>query len=220
MRRINKILFLLLIVLIIVLIIIGISVNKQQNNNNDEDKEINEINENYFDYYTDQWEIEEKYLVNVKLPDNYLEYDFTNYNSIEEILELIYEKTEVNVPSEIMETYKNEIYKNLQKSAENDETDLNEYISQNYGLNSAEEYIEQNEQYYILDIKKDMFYQALAKDLEISSIEEEDVKEYFANLLDEGESWEKIKENYGEKLMYKYTLEDKIENKIKEYIER
>ena len=118
------------------------------------------------------------------------------------------------MPKEFIDTYKEEQHRMLYRTAEKKGIKLETYMMENYGVSSTDEYLDYYEKDYIDIIKKDMLYQALAKDLKIK-ISVEDVKQYYKELIENGETYESLKKNYGEKLLYKNTLEDKVNQKIK-----
>lgn len=202
----KKIFLLIGIIIVFIVIVVLLSVS---NNNNDE-VEL-KVEKSYYDYFNFNGTMNidiERY---VKLPENYQ----SNYtaNSVEESMTKIINDSEVQVPEAIIETYRNEMYEELQQGANENNLEIEEYLMKYYEISSVDSYLDFYNEYNIEEIKKEMVYQALAKDLEIK-VTEEDVKDYFKELLNTGTTYEQLKDNYGEKLMYIYTLEDIVKKEI------
>lgn len=211
-KNINIILIIIILVLLLSSAVLIIIYNKKIK---DKANENLKVEESYYDYYNSEAKINDKVVASVKLPANYL--NVQENTTTKNIIKNITDNSIINIPDEVLQTYENEIRKNLEKGASTAKLELNEYIKQNYGSKDIEEYLQKNEQYYIQIIEKDMVYQALANEFNITVVEA-DVRKYFKELLDSGETMEELKENYGEKLMYKYTLEDLVEKELEKRI--
>ena len=105
------------------------------------------------------------------------------------------------------------MYNDIKSGADSEKVTLDEYIKKVYGYDSYQKFIEENTKYYEESVKKDLVYQALAKSLNIT-ITKHDVEDYFSSRLENGDTYESLMELYGEELMYKYTMKDKIEKAL------
>lgn len=219
----NKILFLILLLLIILSVVVFAILNfhKDEGNNIQDDTEIDTPQYqngdiSYYDYYKDG-KINIGIKEYVKLPENYLEYEITS-NNREEIGAVIFsiiENSEVTIPTDVLNGYYGDVYNSAKAGAELENKSLDEYIKSVYSYESYEKYIEENTKFFEEEIKKDLVYQALAEDFNIS-ITKADVEEYFSERLSNGDTYESLIQLFGEKLMYKYTMQDKVEKTLVE----
>ena len=151
----------------------------------------------------------------MKLPKDYLEYkiDSDEEGQINTILDKIVENSEVEIPIKLLNGYYGDVYNDIKSGADSEKVTLDEYIKKVYGYDSYQKFIEENTKYYEESVKKDLVYQALAKSLNIT-ITKHDVEDYFSSRLENGDTYESLMELYGEELMYKYTMKDKIEKAL------
>lgn len=191
----------------------------KNNKNHEKDEQENDIQTEesnqttlYLDYFDKG--VMKVDIVNesIQIPDDYLE-KITKTNDKALILERIAEISTIQIPQEVIDTYENEIKFQLQKDADDNEKELDEYIKEQYGLEGYENFIVQNEVTYVRIIMFDILHQVLAQKLNIT-INENDVKKYFS--VESDEDLRNIFNNYGEKLAYKYTLENKVETTLLE----
>lgn len=210
MKKINKILLIIFIILIIITIIIYIMYKKSNNNEIQEIKEENA--KTYYDYFDDNGLINKEFIKDIELPENYKNIKLQK-NTIDDFLEIIISKTKVDIPEQLIHAYKYDEYKQLEAEADAYNRDLKEHLKEQYGVETIEEYWEKNEEEYKKIIKEDLVYQKLAENLNIK-ITDEDIKKEYSNLISEGKTMEDIKENYGEKLVYKYTIIYKIKETL------
>lgn len=226
MRKRNANKFLLFILLILIITTVTVIIIYSKNNT---DTEIDEEIEKNTDTEEVKYDNEEvsyyDYLKNglldididkyVKLPKNYLEYKVNSKNQeeIKEILGIIVENSVVEIPSTLLNGYYGDIYNNVKLGAKTEGKTINEYIKEVYGYANYEKYIEENTKYFEEEIRKDLVYQAIAKEFNIS-ITRDDIEDYFSERLQNGDTYESLVELYGEKLMYKYTIQDKIEKAL------
>lgn len=191
----------------------------KNNKNHEKDEQENDIQTEesnqttlYLDYFDKG--VMKVDIVNesIQIPDDYLE-RITKTNDKALILERIAEISTIQIPQEVIDTYENEIKFQLQKDADDNEKELDEYIKEQYGLEGYENFIVQNEVTYVRIIMFDILHQVLAQKLNIT-INENDVKKYFS--VESDEDLRNIFNNYGEKLAYKYTLENKVETTLLE----
>lgn len=189
----------------------------KNNHEKDEQENSNQIEESnqvtsYLDYFDKG--VMKTDIVNesIQIPDDYLE-RITKTNDKALILERIAEISTIQIPQEVIDTYENEIKFQLQKDADDNEKELDEYIKEQYGLEGYENFIVQNEVTYVRIIMLDILHQTLAQKLNIT-INENDVKKYFS--VESDEDLRNIFNNYGENLAYKYTLENKVETTLLE----
>ena len=193
MKKINKILLIIFIILIIITIIIYIMYKKSNNNEIQEIKEENA--KTYYDYFDDNGLINKEFIKDIELPENYKNIKLQK-NTIDDFLEIIISKTKVDIPEQLIHAYKYDEYKQLEAEADAYNRDLKEHLKEQYGVETIEEYWEKNEEEYKKIIKEDLVYQKLAENLNIKITDED------------------IKENYGEKLVYKYTIIYKIKETL------
>ena len=184
---------------------------KDERENGIQTEESNQVT-SYLDYFDKG--VMKVDIVNesIQIPDDYLE-RITKTNDKALILERIAEISTIQIPQEVIDTYENEIKFQLQKDADDNEKELDEYIKEQYGLEGYENFIVQNEVTYVRIIMFDILHQVLAQKLNIT-INENDVKKYFS--VESDEDLRNIFNNYGEKLAYKYTLEKKVETTLLE----
>lgn len=191
----------------------------KNNKNHEKDEQENDIQTEesnqttlYLDYFDKG--VMKVDIVNesIQIPDDYLE-RITKTNDKALILERIAEISTIQIPQEVIDTYENEIKFQLQKDADDNEKELDEYIKEQYGLEGYENFIVQNEVTYVRIIMLDILHQTLAQKLNIT-INENDVKKYFS--VESDEDLRNIFNNYGENLAYKYTLENKVETTLLE----
>lgn len=219
----NKLLLTILLILIIITTII-IVLYLKNNANSEIDENQNKIGEaevkydneevSYYNYIKGgllDIDIEQY----VKLPENYLEYQITEktQEEINTILGIIVENSEVEIPKTLLNGYYGDIYNSVKLGAQTEGKELNDYIKEIYGYDNYEKYIEENKKNFEEDIKKDLVYQAISKDLNIS-VTRDDIENYFSERIQNGETYEDLVETYGEQLMYKYTIQDKIEKEL------
>ena len=210
MKKINKILLIIFIILIIITIIIYIMYKKSNNNEIQETKEENA--KTYYDYFDDNGLINKEFIKDIELPENYKNIKLEK-NTIDDFLEIIISKTKVDIPEQLIQAYKYDEYKQLEAEADAYNRNLKEHLKEQYGVETIEEYWEKNEEEYKKIIKEDLIYQKLAENLNIK-ITDEDIKKEYSNLISKGKTIEDIKENYGEKLVYKYTIIYKIKETL------
>ncbi len=221
-KKTNMFLLLILLILIIITIILIVILNLKDNNDTGEENQTDVeqkqeyYNENvsYYDYYKDG-QIDIDINTYVKLPDNYLEYEITSntQEEVSNILDTIIENSEVEIPTILLNGYYGDIYKSVKAGAELEGKQLNQYIKDIYGYDNYEKYIEENTQYFEENIKTDLVYQALAEKFNISVVKS-DIEEYFSERLENGDTYESLIETYGEELMYRYTMQYKIEEEL------
>ena len=219
----NKLLLTILLILIIITTII-IVLYLKNNANSEIDENQNKIGEaevkydneevSYYNYIKGgllDIDIEQY----VKLPENYLEYQITEktQEEINTILGIIVENSEVEIPKTLLNGYYGDIYNSVKLGAQTEGKELNDYIKEIYGYDNYEKYIEENKKNFEEEIKKDLVYQAISKDLNIS-VTRDDIENYFSERIQNGETYEDLVETYGEQLMYKYTIQDKIEKEL------
>lgn len=228
-RDTNKILLITLIVLILITAsLIIISALNSSNNLTDGEEDIDVEEElrydngevSYYNYY-DNGSLDIDVSKYVNLPENYLEYRITSdgQEEINVILDKIVENSEVEIPTTLLNGYYGDIYNNAKAGAELEGKTLDEYIKGIYGYDSYQKYVEANTKYFEEDIKEDLVYQALAKQFNIY-ITKSDVENYFSERLENGNTYESLIKLYGEKLMYKYTMQDKIEKALIQRLSR
>lgn len=223
-RNTNKVLLFILLILIIVTVSIVVILhlkNKEEDNLTDEENEQEQQevrydngDVSYYDHYK-EGKVDIDVTQYVKLPENYLEYKL-NSNEQEEIKAILYEivaNSEVEIPVTLLNGYYGDIYNSAKTGAELEQKELDEYIKGIYGYDTYQKYVEENTKYFEEEIKKDLVYQALAKEFNIN-ITKNDIENYFAERIQHGDTYESLIDIYGEKLMYKYTLEDKIEKEL------
>lgn len=223
----NKILLVILGLLILITIVVVIfylqnsNEEKKSDNTFIDDEQINYYNEetSYYDYYnkgTMTLNINEF----AKLPENYLEYKISGSTEdektqkLKEIVSIIIEDSEIKIPNKILNGYYGDLYKNIKTSAENEQKTIDEYIQEVYKSNNYKEFVQNNQEIYANKIQEDLVYQALSKELGIT-IKQKDIEEYFAlQMREEGYTYEDLKDIYGEELLYKSTLQDKVNQKL------
>lgn len=203
------------VILISILSFLIIKNNKNYEKDEREDgiqtEESNQVT-SYLDYFDKGVMKVDIVKESIQIPDDYLE-RITKTNDKALILERIAEISTIQIPQEVIDTYENEIKIQLQKDADDNEKELDEYIKEQYGLEGYENFIVQNEVTYVRIIMFDILHQALAQKLNIT-INENDVKKYFS--VESDEDLRNIFNNYGENLAYKYTLENKVETTLLE----
>lgn len=225
MKR-NKILLVILILLI--LITIGVVIFYLKNSNEEkkidnsfiDDAQIDYYNEesSYYNYY-DKGTISLNINEFVKMPENYLEYEISGNNEEElndklsQIMYSIVEKAEVKIPNKLLNGHYGDLYSNIKTAADNEEQTIDEYVETLYETDNYKEFAEKNQEIYEEQIKKDMVYQALANEFSIK-VEQSDIEDYFSAKIEEGYTYEDLKDMYGEELLYKYTLQDKVEKEL------
>lgn len=216
----NKfLLFVLIILVIIVAVVIFILMQKKEEDSNPVEPKIESIRYDngdisYFDYYK-EGQLDINISEYVKLPDDYLKYksDSNNQEEIKSIIDKIIKNSEVKIPTKLLNGYYGDTYNGIKAGADLTQTSIDEYVKSVYGYENYQKYIEDNTIYIEENIKEDLIYQALAKDLNIS-INQADVEKFYSERIKNGDTYESLKENYGEKLMYKYTIQDKIEQEL------
>lgn len=184
---------------------------KDERENGIQTEESNQVT-SYLDYFDKGVMKVDIVKESIQIPDDYLE-RITKTNDKALILERIAEISTIQIPQEVIDTYENEIKFQLQKDADDNEKELDEYIKEQYGLEGYENFIVQNEVTYVRIIMLDILHQTLAQKLNIT-INENDVKKYFS--VESDEDLRNIFNNYGENLAYKYTLENKVETTLLE----
>ena len=211
------------IIMIFIVIIIGIIVfgaifqivNKKEDKKDAEvSGDAEEFKSLYYDYY--EKGIMKSDIVNsaINIPDSYLD-EINNSQSIEEIIENITAISTINIPIELINSYEEDVKTQIEKSASEENIDINEYIKNNYNLNNMGEYIEENETGYAILIRDDIMYQALALKLGINEVTEEDILNCYSI---EEDRIQEIMNRYGERLAYKNALEEKVKTSIQEKI--
>lgn len=231
MKRNNKIILLVLFLLIIVTILVisnsEAKENKekikyenavQETEDNTETLRYDNGNVSYFDYYKDgKLDIDIKEYV--KLPENYLKNKIINRNDIESevnsILKKIIQETQVNYPIKLLNGFLGDLYNSEKVVAELSNKNLDDYIKDTYGYETYQKYAEEFMKYSKEIIKKDLIYQALIEELNIT-ITKKDIENFYSEKLSNGETYESIENDYGEKYMYECTVEDKIKQVLKE----
>lgn len=211
----------IIMIFIIITIMIGVcyvifriaNENKDAKDVEEYDK-IEESKSLYYDYY--EKGIIKSDIINsaINIPDSYLD-EINKNQSIEEIIENITAISTINIPIELMNSYEEDVKTQIEKSASEENIDINEYIKNNYNLNNMDEYIEENETGYAILIRDDIMYQALALKLGINEVTEEDILNYYSI---EEDRIQEIMNRYGEKLAYKNALEEKVKTSIQEKI--
>lgn len=214
----KKAIILIIIIVIILVSILSFSIiknNKNREKVGDQENEKTEENidiTSYYDYFDNGIMNADIVKESIQIPDDYLE-KIIKTNDINTVLERIAEISTIQIPREVIETYENEIKSKLQKDAQDNGKELDEYIKEQYNLEGYEDFIEQNEVSYARIIMIDILHQALALELNVT-IDKNDVKKYFS--VESDEDLNDIFSNYGEKLAYKYTLENKVETTLLE----
>ena len=207
MKNKKKIIIALICIVAIVAIVIIVCVillkSKDKNNSKIQER-------GYYSYFNEKGIIKINIDDYVKLPNDYQHYQA---NSSEAKIEEIINNSEIEVPDELLKTYKDDVEQMMRKSAEREQVDLETFIMDHYGITKFESYLNFYEEDYKYTIKKDLIYQALAKDLNIK-IKEKDVKEYFKEALNSGSTYDELKDNFGEKLMYLYTIDNAVNRKL------
>lgn len=210
MKKINKILLIIFIILITITIIIYIMYKKSDNNCIQEIKEEN--TKTYYDYFDNNGIINQEFIKGIELPENYKNIKLEN-DTIDNFLETIISKTKVDIPEQLVQAYKNDVYNRLKIEAENYQKEINTYVKEKYDSNNVEEYLKKHESEYEDIIKEDLVYQKILEELGIK-ITDDDIKKEYSNLINNGKTIEEIKNNYGEKLVYKYTIIYKIKETL------
>ena len=210
MKKINKILLIIFIILITITIIIYIMYKKSDNNCIQEIKEEN--TKTYYDYFDNNGIINQEFIKGIELPENYKNIKLEN-DTIDNFLETIISKTKVDIPEQLVQAYKNDVYNRLKIEAENYQKEINTYVKEKYDSNNVEEYLKKHESEYEYIIKEDLVYQKILEELGIK-ITDDDIKKEYSNLINNGKTIEEIKNNYGEKLVYKYTIIYKIKETL------
>lgn len=223
MRKGNTNKFLLVILVILIILTVTMIILYLNNKKTDEDihQDVEEEVEKYENEYVSYYDYFKSGLLDididqyVKLPEDYLEYKIISKTQEETrlMLDIIIQNSQVEIPNTLLNGYYGDIYNNTKMSAKAKQKTLDDYIKGEYGYDSYKKYIEENTKYYKEEIKKDLVYNALAKDLSIS-ITKDNVEDYFSERLQNGDTYESLVELYGEKLMYKYTLQDRIEKEL------
>ena len=156
--------------------------------------------------------INQEFIKGIELPENYKNIKLEN-DTIDNFLETIISKTKVDIPEQLVQAYKNDVYNRLKIEAENYQKEINTYVKEKYDSNNVEEYLKKHESEYEDIIKEDLVYQKILEELGIK-ITDDDIKKEYSNLINNGKTIEEIKNNYGEKLVYKYTIIYKIKETL------
>ena len=120
----------------------------------------------------------------------------------------------MKIPNKILNGYYGDLYKNIKTSAENEEKTVDEYIYEIYESNNYKEFAQNKQQIKENKIQEELVKQALSNKLGIT-IKQKDIEEYFAlQMRKEGYTYEDLKGMYGEELLYKSTLQDKVNQKL------
>lgn len=225
----NRFLFIILLILIIITIAVIFILNSKEDNNepSNDNQNINTVSDevkydngedSYYNYYKNG-QVDINIGEYVKLPDNYLQYklDSNTQEGINRLIYTIIEASTVNIPNTLLNGYYGDMYNSAKAGAELENKTLDEYIKEIYGYETYQKYAEDNTKYFEEDIKKDLVYQALANDFNIK-ITKSDVESYFSERLQNGDTYESLIDLYGEKLMYKYTIQDKVEKTLLEQL--
>lgn len=224
MKR-NKILLVILVLLLLItigVVIVYLNSNeKKLDNTFVDDEQINYYSEesSYYDYYN-QGTITLDINEFVKLPEDYLEHKISGNTEQEkkdrlnQIIYSIIEASEVKIPNKLLNGHYGDLYNNIKVAANNEQKTIDEYVETLYETNNYKQFAEQNQEIYEEQIKKDMVYQALANRFNIT-VNQKDIEDYFSvKMTQEGYTYEDLKDMYGEVLLYKYTLQDKIEQRL------
>lgn len=219
-KKTNKLLLIILLILVIITVIVIILYNRKTNTDGDNNQvgesgqSGNNENVSYYQHFeggkldvdTDRY---------VELPENYFNYVIfeDTKEEIRTTIGIIIQNSKINIPSELLNGYDGDIYSDIKNGAKSKGKNIDEYVKEVYGYDNYEEYVKENKELFEEEIKKDLVYQALAKELNVTS-NKADVEEYFAERLQNGDTYESLVELYGEKLMYKYTLQHKVERAL------
>lgn len=224
-KKINLILALILLILIIAVVIIGIIWNKQSQYEEIaefvDDIEINYYSENvsYDDYY-DKGIVKFDISEFVKLPENYLEYRITGetqeelQESLDEVMYSIVQNSEITIPNKFLNGLFADTYSDVKAAAQRKEQNIEEYIQSTYEKDNYKEFAQECEDVFESEIKQDMVYQALSKEFNIT-VEQKDIEEYYSKrIIEEGYNFEELKFMYGEQLLYRSALENKVKQEL------
>lgn len=211
-NKINQIII-LCILIIVIIVVISVIMNlknklKVEDILEEPKKEINSIS--YYNYFNKGIMDKDIITKNIQIPNDYFNY-ISNIKNMDSIIEKIVEISIIEIPYDIIKTYEEEIYQQLQQDAKSVNMDVDEYIKVQYNIENYEQFIRQNETSYARTIMKDMIYQALALKLNII-INDDDLLEYYSVKQDELKN---IFSKYGENLAYKYVLENKVEKELR-----
>ena len=154
------------------------------------------------------------------MPEDYLNYKISGETEqelkqeTEDTIYRIIKDSQVDIPNKLLNGYLGDTYSDIKYAAEMQELNVNEYVKSTYNTENYKEFIKRNEEAYKEDIKEDLVYQALAKALNIT-VEQSDIEEYYLiRIIEEGYSYDDLKNIYGEELLYRSTLQNKIEKEL------